>query len=112
MKYLFIPLLMSTLLAACACGSHRDFIEGRNARLGKHSFRNADEYSASHKTLYKGEMVYTNRVVDKISFNGEELVSTGKYCEVAFIIDAKTSTYIDWKYLKGSNPKACVICGY
>ena len=112
MKILFISVLASYVLTACSsCGTHRDFVETINSGVGEKAFMDAVYYQkqpSSHKTMYKNKMVYTTYNVNQISFNGEGLVKTGKYCGISYLIDAETLKRIDWKYLKGSNPEACV----
>jgi hypothetical protein len=117
MKKTISLLMILIVLTGCCFAGHGQFIRDRNRGIGKvgYQFRLGTTYEEFIKYYekrisvpYKGRMVYVDRKPEKISFDGKELSTTGSYCDSATLIDTETFKRVDWKYLKGSNPEACV----
>jgi len=115
-RILVVGLMIIFLLAGCCSSGHMGFIRSMDDSIGSTldpAYAGTIEKYWNKKAVYKNKIVYTDTDIEKISFDGNDLTSTGAYCKTTFLLDEKNHKVVDWKYLKGSNPSACQrICGY
>lgn len=120
--YLLTIITLFVLSGCCSTPSHELYVKHKNERIGKTYDELYPQFSTAasrdkdimlyethyDKVDYRGTKVYAPRGTRSVSLDGQEgLSQTADWCNTENLIEVGTLKIVDWKYVKGSNPKKC-----